>query len=179
VTEVPDWPGRYLEDFDVGVTYLHAGGRTVEPTDNAWFTLLTNNTNEVHYNSDYAAKGLYGRRLVNSCLTLSIVTGLSVAGLSRNAAANLGWDEVRLPAPVFEGDTLYARSTVRAMRRSRSRPDTGIVEVVTEGYNQDGKVVISFGRTILVYSRTSAAVAGGPSPSSESKNPDSVNNRTA
>lgn len=150
---VHDWPGRYFEDFEVGVTYEHAGGRTVEPTDNAWFTLLTNNTNEVHYNSEYAREGLYGRRLVNSCLTLAIVTGLSVAGISRNAAANLGWDEVRLPAPVFEGDTLHARSTVTALRPSASRPDTGIVTVRSEGYKQDGTTVITYSRTVLVYRR--------------------------
>ena len=148
-----DWPGRFLEDFEVGVTYEHAGGRTVEPTDNAWFTLLTNNNNEVHYNSEYAREGLYGRRLVNSCLTLAIVTGLSVAGISRNAAANLGWDEVRLPEPVFEGDTLRARSTVTGVRPSRSRPDVGIVSVHTEGLNQRDEVVISFDRNVMVYRR--------------------------
>jgi itaconyl-CoA hydratase len=148
-----DWEGRFLENFTEGTTYEHVGGRTVEAADNAWFTLLTNNTNEIHYNSEYAKGGIYGRRLVNSCLTLSIVTGLSVAGISRNAAANLGWDDVRLPAPVFEGDTLFARSTVLSVRESRSRPDAGIVEVRTEGYNQKGEVVIAFRRAVLVYRR--------------------------
>ncbi|HEX3426982.1 MAG TPA: MaoC family dehydratase [Acidimicrobiales bacterium] len=148
-----DWEGRFFEDFDLGVTYEHAGGRTIESVDNAWFTLLTNNNNEIHYNSDYARSGLHGRRLVNSCFTISVVTGLSVAGVSRNAAANLGWDKVRLPAPVFEGDTLRARSTVLELRRSRSRPETGIVTVRTEGYKQDGTVVITFDRTVLVWSR--------------------------
>lgn len=145
-----DWEGRFYEDFHLGATYEHVG-RTVEPIDNSWFTLLTNNTNEVHYNSDYAASGLYGRRLVNSCLTLSIVTGLSVAGVSRNAAANLGWDDVRLPAPVFEGDTRRARSTVLSVRPSRSRPGTGIVTVRTEGYNQHGTSVITFARTVMAF----------------------------
>lgn len=151
-----DWEGRFYEDLEVGVTYDHVVGRTVETTDNAWFTLLTNNTNEVHFNTQYAEEGIHGRRLVNSCLTLAIVTGLSVPGVSRNAAANLGWDEVRLPAPVFEGDTLRARTTVLEKRRSRSRPDTGIVRVHTEGYKQDGTVVITFDRTILVYTVGSA-----------------------
>jgi itaconyl-CoA hydratase len=151
-----DWPGRYLEDFREGVTYEHAGGRTIEPTDNAWFTLLTNNNNEVHYNTEYARDGVHGRRLVNSCLTLSIVTGLSVPGVSRNAAANLGWDRVELPAPVFEGDTLRARSTVLEVRESRSRPEVGIVRVRTEGTKQDGTVVMTFERTIMVYRRPSA-----------------------
>lgn len=170
-----DWPGRFFEDFEEGTTYDHAGGRTIEPTDNAWFTLLTNNNNEVHYNTDYARSGLYGRRLVNSCLTISVVTGLSVAGISRNAAANLGWDEVRLPNPVFEGDTLRARSTVISVRRSQSRPDTGIVKVHTEGYNQEGTVVITFDRTVMVYSREAAAV----SSSSSSQKPDLVSKSTA
>lgn len=151
-----DWPGRFLEDFEEGVTYEHAGGRTIESVDNAWFTLLTNNTNEVHYNSEYAAGGIHGQRLVNSCLTLAVVTGLSVAGISRNAAANLGWEAVRLPVPVFEGDTLRARSTVIAVRPSRSRPQVGIVTVETEGYKQDGTVVITFTRTVMVYRRDAA-----------------------
>ncbi len=151
-----DWEGRFFEDFGVGTCYEHAGGRTIEGTDNAWFTLLTNNTNELHYNSHYAQGSLFGQRLVNSCLTLAVVTGLTVAGVSRNAAANLGWDDVRLPAPVFEGDTLRARSTVLETRPSRSRPETGIVRVRTEGYKQDGTVVITFDRTVLVYTREGA-----------------------
>ncbi len=151
-----DWEGRFFEDFRVGTTYEHAGGRTIDGTDNAWFTLLTNNTNELHYNTHYAEGTLFGQRLVNSCLTLAVVTGLTVAGVSRNAAANLGWDEVRLPAPVFEGDTLRARSTVLDTRPSRSRPETGIVRVRTEGYKQDGTVVITFDRAVLVYTRAGA-----------------------
>jgi itaconyl-CoA hydratase len=148
-----DWQGRFYEDFAPGTTYLHGVGRTVEDTDNTWFTLLTNNSNEIHFNADYAESGLFGKRLVNSCLTLAIVTGLSVAGVSRNAAANLGWDEVRLPAPVFAGDTLYARSRCLEKRLSSSRPGLGIVRVETEGYNQRDEVVITFKRNILVKCR--------------------------
>lgn len=148
-----DWEGRFFEDFTVGTTYEHSNGRTIDSTDNAWFTLLTNNNNEVHYNTEAARDGLFGRRLVNSCLTLSIVTGLSVAGVSRNAVANLGWDAVRLPAPVFEGDTLFARSTVTALRPSSSRPGVGIVTVETEGRNQRDECVISFQRTVMVRRR--------------------------
>lgn len=151
-----DWQGRFFEDFVVGRTYLHAPGRTLEATDNAWFTLLTLNTNELHFNSEYAGGGLYGRRLVNSCLTLAMVTGLSVQGMSRNAAANLGWDEVRLKHPVFEGDTLWARSTVTSKRRSRSRPGMGILAFETEGVNQREEVVITFARSVLVYLRGNA-----------------------
>jgi itaconyl-CoA hydratase len=157
-----DWEGRFFEDFEVGVTYEHAAGRTVDGTDNAWFTLLTNNTNELHFNSDYATGGIHGQRLVNSCLTLAVVTGLTVAGVSRNAAANLGWDQVRLPAPVFEGDTLRARTTVLDKRLSRSRPDVGIVHVATEGYKQDATVVMTFERTVMVYLRAHAP--GTPVP---------------
>lgn len=148
-----DWEGRFFEDFAPGMLIDHVAGRTVESVDNSWFTLLTNNNNEVHFNSAYAADGLYGRRLVNSCLTLAIVTGLSVAGISRNAAANLGWDDITLPAPVFEGDTLRARSQVLEVRPSASRPSTGIVRVSTEGYKDDGTVVIRFVRTVLVNRR--------------------------
>jgi itaconyl-CoA hydratase len=155
-----DWSGRYFEDFEVGVTYEHVDGRTIEATDNSWFTLLTNNNNEIHYNSDYAAATGFGRRLVNSCLTLSVVTGLSVAGISRNALANLGWDDVKLPAPVYEGDTLRARSTITGLRASRSRPEAGIVNLATEGYNQDGTVVITFDRTVMVYRRDAAPQPG-------------------
>lgn len=157
-----DWEGRFYEDFEPGTTYEHAAGRTIDGTDNAWFTLLTNNTNEVHFNTEYARQGVYARRLVNSCLTLAVVTGLSVAGVSRNAAANLGWHDVRLPAPVFEGDTLRARSTVVSKRPSKSRPGTGIVRVATEGYNQDGTVVMTFERTVLVYTRDGAPQAPAP-----------------
>lgn len=154
-----DWEGRFFEDFVVGMRIEHVDGRTVDGTDNAWFTLLTNNNNAVHYDSAYADDGIYGRRLVNSCLTLAIVTGLSVAGVSRNAAANLGWDDVRLHAPVFEGDTLRARSAVLEVRASRSRPDVGIVRVRTEGHTPDGTVVISFERTVMVYRRDRGAEA--------------------
>lgn len=156
-TEVEyDWTGRYFEDFKDGATYEHADGRTIEATDNSWFTLLTNNNNEIHYNSHYAATTGFGRRLVNSCLTLSVVTGLSVAGISRNAFANLGWDNVQLPSPVYEGDTLRARSTITGLRASRSHPEAGIVNLSTEGYNQEGTVVITFDRTVMVYRRGAA-----------------------
>lgn len=148
-----DWRGRYFEDFETEVVYEHVGGRTLDSTDNAWFTLLTNNNNEVHFNSEYASDGLYGSRLVNSCLTLAVVTGLTVPGISRNAAANLGWDNVRLLSPVFEGDTLRARSKVIGKRSSISRPEVGILTVNTQGYKQDGTTVISFDRTVMVYRR--------------------------
>ncbi|ASW56615.1 MaoC family dehydratase [Plantactinospora sp. KBS50] len=147
------WNGRHLEDFTVGDRYLHALGRTVNSTDNSWFTLLTQNTAPLHFDHRYAAATPFGRPLVNSCLTLAIVTGQSVADVSQNVLANLAWDEVRLPHPVFEGDTLYSESEVLAVRPSASRPEAGVVTVRTTGRNQDGIPVITFRRTLLVYRR--------------------------
>ena len=150
---VPGWDGRYFEDFAVGDIYRHPYGRTVTEADNIWFTLLTNNPHPVHYNSDYASRTEFGRLLVVSTLTLAIVTGLSVADVSQNAVANLGWDNVRLPAPVFPGDTLYAESEVLESRPSKTRPTQGLVRVRTRGSNQRGETVIEFERTVLVYRR--------------------------
>jgi acyl dehydratase len=149
------WTGRYYEDFEVGDIYPHPVGRTITQTDNIWFTLLTVNPNPIHFDAVYAAKTEFGRPLVDSTFTLALVTGLSVADLSQHAI-NLGWEEVRLPHPVFEGDTLYARSEVLAMRVSRSHPERGIVQVKTTGYNQEGTVVIEFKRTVMVYLRAHA-----------------------
>jgi acyl dehydratase len=150
------WQGRFLEDFVVGDVYRHAHGRTITQADNTWFTLLTNNTHDIHYNVDYASRTEFGKPLVVSTLTLAIVTGLSVEDVSRNAVANLGWEQVRCPAPVFAGDTLYAESEVLEVRPSRSRPGQGIVRVRTRGLNQDATVVMEFERNVLVYARSHA-----------------------
>ncbi len=147
------WEGRCFEDFEVGDIYVHPLGRTITSVDNSWFTLLTLNTNKVHFDHHYAAGTEFGRPLVNSAFTLALVTGMTVPDLSQNAMANLGWDEVRLPAPVFEGDTLYARSEVLDKRESKSRPNVGIVHVRTVGFNQDNVDVITFKRAIMVYKR--------------------------
>jgi itaconyl-CoA hydratase len=147
------WVGRVYEDFQVGDVYEHPLGRTVLSADNAWFTLLTQNTNPLHFDHHYAAQTPFGRPVVNSCLTLAIVTGQSVADLSQNAMANLEWDQVKMPHPVFEGDTIYSRSEVLEIRESRSRPAVGIVRVKTTGYNQDGVTVLEFMRTFMVYKR--------------------------
>ncbi len=147
--------GRFYEDFQVGDVYEHPLGRTVLETDNVWFTLLTVNPNPIHFDAHYASQTEFGRPLVDSTFTLALVTGLSVADISQNAI-NLGWDEVRLPAPVFHGDTIYAQSRVLSKRESRSRPHMGIVTVETTGFNQEGTVVIQFKRTILVYKRGQA-----------------------
>jgi acyl dehydratase len=144
--------GRCYEDFRVGEVIKHPLGRTVSATDNTWFTLLTVNNNPIHFDAHYSAQTEFGRPLMNSCFTLALVTGLSVSDISR-FAVNLGWDEVRMPAPVFDGDTIYARTEVLSMRGSESRPNMGIVEVRTTGFKQDGTVVMTYRRTILVYKR--------------------------
>ena len=145
--------GRYLGDFKVGDIYEHWPGRTISEVDNTWFTLLTMNTNPLHFDAAYSAKTEFGRPLVDSCLTLSIVTGMSVTDVSQKAVANLGWDKVRLTAPVFAGDTIYAESEVLAVRESKSRPTQGIVTVRTTGKKADGTPFLSFERAILVPKR--------------------------
>ncbi len=145
--------GRYFEDFVVGDVYKHALGRTLTETDNAWFTMLTLNTNQLHFNDHYAANSAFGRTLMNSTLTLAVVTGISVADVSQNAMANLGWEDIKLVNPVFAGDTLYAETKVLAARESKSRPNVGIVTVATRGINQDGDVVITFRRTVMILKR--------------------------
>ena len=147
------WTGRVFEDFVVGHVYRHPLGRTVVAADNIWFTLLTQNTNPIHFDRVYASKTPFGRPLVNSTFTLALVTGQSVTDLSQNALANLAWDDVRLPHPLFEGDTVYSRSEVLETRESKSRSNVGIVRVRTTGVNQDGKAVIEFTRTFMVYKR--------------------------
>lgn len=150
------WRGRFFEDFEVGDVYRHPLGRTVTTTDNIWFTLLTQNTAPIHFDHNYAAQTEFGRPLVDSTFTVALVTGQSVTDISQNVIANLEWDEIRLPSPVFEGDTIYSQSEVLAKRESESRPHAGIVSVKTTGYNQDGKVVITFRRTIMVYKQGQA-----------------------
>ncbi len=150
---VEGWRGRFFEDFTVGDVYEHPLGRTVTTTDNIWFTLLTQNTAPIHFDHHYAAQTEFKRPLVDSTFTLALVTGQSVTDISQNVFANLGWDEVRLPHPVFEGDTIYSQSAVLSLRDSHSRPNIGIVTVQTTGFNQDGVVVITFKRTLMVYRR--------------------------
>lgn len=142
--------GRYLEDFNVGDVYEHRPGRSITETDNTWFTLLTMNQHPLHFDREYGAKSEFGQVLVNSCLTISLVTGMSVSDISQKTVANLGWDKVRLSGPVFIGDTLYAESTVLSIRESKSRPNQGIVTVESVGKKQDGTQVISFERSMLI-----------------------------
>ncbi len=149
--------GRCFEDFRVGDIYEHRPGRTIVEADNTWFTLLTMNTHPLHFDAAYAARTEFGRPLVNSCLTLAMVTGMSVSDLSQKAVANLGWDKVRLTAPVFAGDTIYAESEVLDARESKSRPTQGIVTVRTTGKKADGTTFMTFERAILVPRRGHAA----------------------
>lgn len=145
--------GRYLEDFTVGDVYEHRPGRTLTETDNTWFTLLTMNQHPLHFDQEYAKHSEFKKPLMNSCLTLSVVAGMSVSDVSQKTIANLGWDKVKMPAPVFNGDTIYAESEVLAIRESKSRPTQGIVSIKTRGINQDGVEVISFERAMLIPKR--------------------------
>jgi acyl dehydratase len=145
--------GRYYEDFAVGDVFRHPFGRTIGETDNTWFTLLTLNTNQNHFNADFAGRSPSGKIIVNSGLTVALVLGLSVIDVSQNALLNLGWTDIRLTHPVFVGDTVYAESLITEMRESASRPYAGIVTARTRGLNQDGDEVVSWTRTVMVYKR--------------------------
>lgn len=158
------WSGRFFEDFEPGEIYYHPLGKTVTTADNQWFTLLTQNTAKVHFDAVSAQSTEFGKPLVNSTFILALVTGQSVIDLSFNVIANLGWDEVRLPAPVFEGDTIYSRSKVLSTRASGSRPGAGIVTAATEGFNQDGVIVIAYRRSFMVYRRGFAPISAAARP---------------
>jgi acyl dehydratase len=157
MAQKPGWEGRFLEDFTVGDIYRCRYGRTITEADNIQFTLLTNNTNQIHFNRDYGERSGFGGCLVNSLLTLAVITGMSVPDVSENGVA-LGFDEVRLPAPVHPGDTLYSESEVLDVRESQSRSQQGIVRVRTRGYNQHGTLVIELQRSVLVWKREFAPV---------------------
>ena len=148
--------GRYFEDFEVGDVYEHRPGKTVTQYDNHLFTLLTLNTHPLHFDAEFGKATEFGRNLVVSPYTLSLLMGMSVSDVSQKAIANLGLDEVKFPAPVFEGDTLYAESEVLAKRESKSRPGQGIVTVRTTGKNQDGVVIATFKRSALIPARGQA-----------------------
>lgn len=159
-----EFTGRVWEDFQVGEVIYHPFAKTVTQADNQQFTLMTQNVAKIHLDVHYCAQTEFGRPLVNSTFTFALVTGQSTVDLSMNVFANLGWDEVRTPAPVFEGDTIHSRSKVLSVRPSASRPAVGIVTVATEGYNQDGVVVISFRRTLTVYRRGHVPPVGSRRP---------------
>jgi itaconyl-CoA hydratase len=165
---VAGWTGRLFEDFTPGDIYYHPMGKTVTETDNQWFTLLTQNTSKTHVDRNFAEQTEYKVPLVNSTFIFSLVTGQSTIDLSMNVFANLGWDEVRMPVPVFEGDTIYSRSKVLETRGSKSRPNMGLVTVATEGFNQDGVVVLSYRRTFMIYRRDHLPVSSSRLPDESS-----------
>jgi itaconyl-CoA hydratase len=152
------WRGRYYEDFDVGDVFRSRFGRTLTETENIWFTCLTLNTNQVHFNVPFAERTRFGRPLVNSTFTLAVVTGMTVPDTSENAAANLSWTDIKLPNPVFAGDTLWAESEITELRESASNPSVGIVTMRCRGLNQRREVVIEFKRTFMVYKRDAPEV---------------------
>lgn len=153
------------EDFKPGMVIKHPVGRTVSEADNTWFTLLTVNGNPIHFDAHYSAQTEFKQPLMNSTFTLALVTGLSVADISRYAI-NLGWEEITMPSPVFHGDTIYAQTEILSTRESKSRPNMGIVQVKTIGYKQDGTIVMEFRRTIMVYKRGHEPKVPNPEPSS-------------
>ena len=162
-----DWRGRFFEDFAIGDIFTSRLGRTVTETDNVWFTTVTLNTNQMHFNEAYAAGTTFGRPLVNSCFTLSLITGLTVPDTSENGAANLAWTDIKLPKPVYVGDTLWAQSEVLDLRESASRPQMGIVQLRSRGFNQDGDVVIEYKRSFLCYKRDAPEVRSVVPPVSQ------------
>ncbi len=145
--------GRYYEDFQVGDTYEHRPGRTVTETENTWFTLLTMNTHPLHFDAEYAKASEFKRPLIASPFTIALMVGMSVTDTSQKAIANLGWTDIKLTYPLFAGDTLYSESEVLEKRESKSRPGAGLVTIKTTGLNQDGKVVGTFNRTMLIAKR--------------------------
>jgi acyl dehydratase len=145
--------GRYFEDFTVGDIYEHRPNRTVTETENTWFTLLTMNQHPMHFDAEYAKHSEFGRCIVASPFTVALMVGMSVSDVSQKAIANLGWKEIKLTHPLFAGDTLSAESEVLDKRESKSRPNAGIVSVRTRGFNQDGKLVCEFDRTMLIARR--------------------------
>jgi itaconyl-CoA hydratase len=145
--------GRYFEDFRIGDVYEHRPGRTITETDNTWFTLLTMNTHPMHFDAEYAKASEFGKCIVCSPFTVALMVGMSVTDVSQKAIANLGWSDIKLTHPLFAGDTLTCESQVLDKRESKSRPGAGIVTVRTDGYNQDGKLVCTFNRTMLIAKR--------------------------
>jgi itaconyl-CoA hydratase len=145
--------GRYFEDFVIGHIYEHRPGRTINEADNSWFTLLTMNTHPLHFDYEYAKHSEFGKPLVNSAFTLAVVAGMSVSDTSQKAVANLGWNDIKLTAPVFVGDTIYAESEVMDKRESKSRPTQGVVNIRTRAFKQDGVQFMSYDRAMLMPKR--------------------------
>ncbi|MER5674593.1 MaoC family dehydratase [Pseudonocardia alni] len=159
MTITQGWQGRFFEDFGIGDVYQHPLGRTITETDNTWFTLLTMNTNQAHFNRQVGESSEFGRMLVVSPLTIAVAMGQSVIDTTQNAFANLGMEDLRLTAPVFAGDTIWSESIVLDKRESSSRPAAGIVTIRTRTLNQDGVEVLTFRRTFYVHKQGAAGAA--------------------
>ena len=142
--------GKYYNELEVGMTIKHTNGRTVTEMDNVMFSMLTMNTQPLHSNEDFASKTQFGQRIVNGLFTLGLVTGLTVPELTEGTIiANLGYERVVHPNPLFHGETVYAESEVLEMRESKSKPDVGIVRLRHWGKKPDGTVVVEFERTVM------------------------------
>lgn len=150
-------PGKYFDELEVGQIIRHANGRTITEMDNTLFSVLTMNPQPLHLNEDFASKTQFGQRIVNGLLTMSLVVGLTVSELTEGTVvANLGYDNVRHPRPVFHGDTIYVESEVLEKRDSRSQPDRGIVRLRHYGKKPDGTVVVEVERTVLFLKKPAA-----------------------
>ena len=144
-------PGLYFEEFTVGQTFQHSITRTITEADNVWFSALTHNPAPLHLDAEYMKNSEFGQRIVNSCLTLGLMVGISVGDTTvGTTVANLGWDEVRFPKPLFHGDTIHIESEVLELRDSKSRPDNGIVISAHRTYNQHDELVAECKRTALM-----------------------------
>lgn len=151
-------PGKYYEDLEPGMRFRHATGRTITEADNVLFCSLTMNSQPLHLNEDFAAQTEFGQRIVNGLLTLSLVIGLSVAELTDGTIiANLGYENIKHPTPVFHGDTIYVETAVISKRESKSRPDCGIVTLTHYGRNQRDVIVVEVTRAALFKKRPSAS----------------------
>lgn len=142
--------GNYFEDFIVGDVIEHELSKTIFESDNNLFSLLTMNHHPVHINTDYAAKSEHGKILVVGTLVFSLAVGITVPDISGKAIANLGYEKIEHLAPVFIGDTIYARTEILEVIPSSSKPDRGIIYVETTAYNQEGRPVMKFRRKVLI-----------------------------
>ena len=149
--------GLYFEEFTVGQVFHHAIRRTITETDNVWFSAITHNPAALHLDEEYAKGTEFGTRIVNSCFTLGLMVGISVGDTTLGTTvANLGWDEVRFPKPLFHGDTIRVESEVLTKRPSKSRPGQGIVEFMHRAYNQHDVLVGHCRRQALMLGRPAA-----------------------
>jgi acyl dehydratase len=146
--------GMYFEDLPIGKIIKHELGRTITETDNTLFSMLTMNLQPLHTNEDFASKTEFGRRIVNGIFTLGVVVGITVNDITAGTIiANLGYENIKHPNPMFHGDTVYVETEITGSRESKSRPDTGIVTMKHTGRNQNGEIVVEVTRSALFLKR--------------------------